>query len=115
MLKRFPTEGFWMLDLKAVVADFDSFERRLGRRGPAAAAALHPVKELAARRRELNLALEQLKKQQSQLNAKVGQLMRTDKSAGEKARAEARAAGESLKQQEEELRSVEAEIDKLLL
>ncbi len=104
-----------MLDLKAVVADFDSFERRLARRGPAAAAALRPVKELAARRRELNVALEHLKKQQGEANAKVGQLMRTDRAAGEKARAEARAIGDTVKQREEELRSIEAEIEKLLL
>ncbi len=104
-----------MLDLKAVVQDFESFERRLARRGPAAAAALRPVKDLAARRRELNVALEQLKKQQSEANAKVGQLMRTDKAAGEKARAEARALGDTVKKSEDELRSIEAEIEKLLL
>ncbi len=40
-----------MLDLKAVAADFDSFERRLARRGEKAAAALAPVKPLALRRR----------------------------------------------------------------
>ena len=36
-----------MLDLKAVVQDFDSFERRLARRGAAVAAQLEPVKKLA--------------------------------------------------------------------
>ncbi len=47
-----------MLDLKAVVQDYDTFERRLARRGEAAVAALAPVKPRAARRRELYVPLE---------------------------------------------------------
>src|SRR6266487_1865485 len=82
-----------MLDLKAVAADPDGFERRLARRSPEAARLLDPVKPLLARRRELNLLLEKLKKEQSTANARVGQLMRTDKVAGEAARAEGRAHG----------------------
>ena len=104
-----------MLDLRAVIQDFDGVERRLGRRGEGAVATLRPVKPLAARRRELNVALEGLKKEQSEANARVGQLMRTDKAAGEKARAEARAKGDEVKRAEEELRAVEAEIEKILL
>ncbi|HYG68523.1 MAG TPA: serine--tRNA ligase, partial [Anaeromyxobacteraceae bacterium] len=104
-----------MLDLKAVVADFEGFERRLGRRGEAAAAALAPVKPLAARRRELNVQLEAQKKQQSEANAKIRDLMRTDKAAGEKARADLRALGDQVKATEAELGTVEAEIERLLL
>jgi seryl-tRNA synthetase len=73
------------------------------------------VKELAARRRELNVALESLKKEQSAANAKVGQLMRTDKAAGEQARAAARALGDQVKAKEEQLQQVEAEIERQLL
>ena len=104
-----------MLDLKAVAADPDGFERRLARRSPEAARLLDPVKPLLARRRELNLLLEKLKKEQSTANARVGQLMRTDKAAGEAARAEARALGDEVKAREGELTVAEAEIEQLLL
>ena len=104
-----------MLDLKAVVSDPEGFERRLARRGPDAAALLAPVKVLAAERRTLNVAIEGLKKKQSEANARVGQLMRTDKAAGEAARAEARAVGDEVKAREKRLGEVESEIEKLLL
>ncbi|HET7753461.1 MAG TPA: serine--tRNA ligase [Anaeromyxobacteraceae bacterium] len=104
-----------MLDLKAVVQDFDTYERKLARRGEAVAAQLAPVKELAARRRELNVLLEQLKKEQSEANARVGQLMRTDRAAGEAARSEARAKGDEVKRHEEQLAAVESEISAALL
>ncbi len=104
-----------MLDLKTVVQDFDGVERRLARRGEGAVATLRPVREMAARRRELNVALEGMKKRQSEANARVGQLMRTDRAAGEAARAEARAISDQVKAAEEELRQVEASIEKVLL
>jgi seryl-tRNA synthetase len=104
-----------MLDLKAVVADPDNFERRLARRGAAAAELLRPVRELAHRRRELNVLLERVKKEQSVTNAKVGQLMRSDRVAGEAARAEARRLGEEVKAEEERLVAVESEIERLLM
>lgn len=104
-----------MLDLKAVIQDFEAVERRLGRRGEGAAAALRPVRTLAARRRELNVALETLKKEQAEANVRVGQLMRVDRAAGEKARGEARAKGDDVRKAEEELRGIEAEIEKILL
>lgn len=104
-----------MLDLKAVAADFEGFERRLARRGEAAVAALAPVKPLAARRRELNVALEGQKKAQSDANAKVRELMKTDKAAGEKARADLRALGDAVKATEAELGTIEAELERLLL
>src|SRR5689334_5002234 len=104
-----------MLDLKAVAADPDAFARRLARRGTDAAALRDPVKPLLGRRRELNVALERLKKEASEANARVGQLMRTDRAAGEEARAKARALGDEVKAREDELRSAEAEIERLLL
>src|SRR5919205_527170 len=104
-----------MLDLKAVAADPDGFQRRLARRSPETAGLLDPVKALAGKRRELNLALEGLKKEQSAANARVGQLMRTDKAAGEQARKKARALGDDVKSREDVLRSVEGEIERLLL
>ncbi|MEI7704218.1 MAG: serine--tRNA ligase [Deltaproteobacteria bacterium] len=104
-----------MLDLRSVIQDFDGVERRLSRRGEGAVATLRPVREMAIRRRELNVALEGMKKRQSEANARVGQLMRTDKAAGEAARAEARAIGDEVKGAEEELRRVEAAIEKVLL
>ncbi len=104
-----------MLDLRAIAADPESFERRLARRGTAAAGLLAPVKPLVARRRELNVALETLTKDASAANAKAGQLMRVDKAAGEEARAEARRLGDEVKGREGELQRIEAELEALLL
>jgi seryl-tRNA synthetase len=104
-----------MLDLKALAADFDAIERRLARRGEGAVAALAPVKPLIARRRELNVALERQKKEQSDANGRIRELMKTDKAAGEKARAALRALGDEVKKTEGGLGEVEAEIERLLL
>jgi seryl-tRNA synthetase len=104
-----------MLDLKAVVADFDGFAARLARRGEAAAAALAPVRPLAARRRELNVLIERQKKEQAEANGKIRELMKADKAAGEKARGELRAMGDAVKASEAELGEVEAGISRLLL
>jgi len=104
-----------MLDLRAVVQDYESFERKLARRGGDAVAALAPVRPLAARRRELNLALEKQKKEQGDANAKIRELAKTDKGAVEGARAALRALGDEVKKTEQALSAVEAEIERLLL
>ena len=104
-----------MLDLRAVASDPEAFERRLARRSAATAALLKPVKDLAARRRELYVELESLKKEQSAANTKVGQLMRTDRAAGEQARAEARRLGDQVKTKEDLVGQIEAEIERLLM
>jgi len=104
-----------MLDLKAVVADYEGVERRLARRGEAAVAALAPVRPLAARRRELNVLLERQKKEQGEANGRIRELMKADKAAGEKARAELRALGDAARASEAELGEIEARIQALLL
>ncbi len=104
-----------MLDLKAVVADYEGVERKLARRGEAAVAALAPVKPLAARRRELNLLIEKQQQAQGEANGRIRELMKTDKAAGEKARAELRVLGDALKASEAERTAVEAQIQALLL
>jgi seryl-tRNA synthetase len=104
-----------MLDLKALAADFDAIERKLARRGEGAVAALSPVRPLLARRRELNVALERQKKEQSEANAGIRDLMKTDRAAGEKARADLRALGDEVKRTEGALAEVEAELERLLL
>jgi seryl-tRNA synthetase len=104
-----------MLDLKAVVADYEGVERRLARRGEAAVAALAPVKPLAARRRELNVLLERQKKEQGEANGRIRELMKADKAAGEKARAGLRALGDAARASEAELGEIEARIQALLL
>jgi seryl-tRNA synthetase len=104
-----------MLDLKAVVADYEGVERKLARRGEAAVAALAPVKPLAARRRELNVLIEKQKKAQGDANGRIRELMKTDKAAGEKARVELRALGDAVKASEAELGEVETRIQALLL
>ena len=72
-----------MLDLRAVATDFESFEKRLSRRGAGAVEALAPVKALTLRRRELNVHLEKQKVEQAAANGKIRELMKTDKAAGE--------------------------------
>ena len=104
-----------MLDLRAVAQDYEIFERRLSRRGEAAVQALAPVRPLAALRRELNLRIERQKKEQNDANAKIREVAKTDKSAVEGARAQLRALGDAVKETEQELASVEAEIARLLL
>ena len=104
-----------MLDLKAVVADFDGFAARLARRGEAAAAALAPVRPLTVRRRELNVLIEKQKKEQGEANAKIRELAKVDKAAVEAKRAELRALGDAVKASEAELTQVEGEISRLLL
>ena len=104
-----------MLDLKAVAANPDEFERRLARRSAEAAALLKPVRDLAARRRELNVTLEALKRDQSEIAAEVGHLMQIDRAMGDSARAEARRLGGEVKKKEELLQAVEAEIERILM
>ena len=95
-----------MLDLKALAQDFEATERRLARRGEAAVAALAPVKPLIGRRRELNVQIERQKKEQADANARIRDLMKTDRAAGEKARAELRALGDEVKKTEQELSAI---------
>ncbi|HET6437592.1 MAG TPA: serine--tRNA ligase [Anaeromyxobacter sp.] len=104
-----------MLDLKAVAADFETFERRLARRGEKAAQALAPVRPLAQQRRELYLLLEKQKKEQGEKNAHIREVAKTDRGAVEGARAALRALGDSVKKTETEIAQLEAEIERLLL
>jgi seryl-tRNA synthetase len=104
-----------MLDLRAVAQDYESFERRLARRGEAAVQALAPVRPLAARRRELNVQIERQKKEQNEANARMREVAKGDKGAIEGARAQLRALGDEVKKSEQELSQVEAEIERLLL
>lgn len=104
-----------MLDLRAVAQDYESFERRLSRRGEAAVQALAPVRPLAARRRELNVLIERQKKEQGEANARLRELAKADKGAMEGARAQLRALGDEVKRSEQELAQVEAELERLLL
>jgi seryl-tRNA synthetase len=104
-----------MLDLRAVAQDFESFERKLARRGEGAVQALAPVRPLAARRRELYVALERQKKEQNEASSKIRELAKVDKGAVEGARAQLRALGDEVKKTEQSLAQVEAEIERLLL
>jgi seryl-tRNA synthetase len=104
-----------MLDLRAVAQDYESFEKRLARRGEAAVQALAPVRPLAARRRELNVQIERQKKEQNEANARMREVAKGDKGAIEGARAQLRALGDEVKKSEQELSQVEAEIERLLL
>jgi seryl-tRNA synthetase len=104
-----------MLDLRAVAQDFEGFEKRLARRGEGAVQALAPVRPLATRRRELNVALEKQKKELNEANAKIRELAKTDKGAVEGARASLRKLGDEVKRTEAELASIEAELERALL
>ena len=105
-----------MLDLKAVAADFEAFERKLARRGEGAVAALAPVRPLALRRRELNVLIEKQKKEQGEANARMKDVAKSgDKAAMETLRTGLRALGDEVKKSEAELATVEAELERLLL
>jgi seryl-tRNA synthetase len=104
-----------MLDLKAVAANPDEFERRLARRSAEAAALLRPVRDLAARRRELNVSIENMKRDQAEIAAEVGHLMQIDRAMGASARAEARRLGDEVKKKEEQLQNVEVDLARILM
>jgi seryl-tRNA synthetase len=104
-----------MLDLKAVAADFEGFERRLARRGEKAAQALAPVRPLALRRRELNVALELQKKLLTDANARMRAHAKEDPAILQGTRMALRALGDEVKGLEAELARVEEELGRLLL
>jgi len=114
--RQFARGNTHMLDLKAVAADFEGFEKKLARRGEGAVAALAPVRPLALRRRELNVLIEKQKKELNEANGRMKEIAKAgDKAALEQFRAGLRALGDEVKKSEAELGTVEAELERLLL
>ncbi len=101
-----------MLDIRQVTADPESFARRLARRGKETR--LSEALKLDARRRELIGKTDALRSDKSNLEK---EMRSADKKSPEFAafRERMREDGEAIKNLEEELKSVEAELDEIML
>ncbi|HEY0839242.1 MAG TPA: serine--tRNA ligase [Vulgatibacter sp.] len=102
-----------MLDLKYVIANLDEVARKLSRRGPGVD--LAPIQRLSARRLELLRESEALRQQQNAANDRMKALAMEGGEAMATARAELKERSNRIKALEEELGSIDAEIEQALL
>ena len=101
-----------MLDLRWVVANLEETKRRLSTRGPAAAAALSPIEQLAAERKALIQATETRRAEQK----KASEQMRTLRGEEQaRLRAELKTISDEVKEKERCLKEVEDQIEAALL
>jgi seryl-tRNA synthetase len=101
-----------VLDLRWVVANLDEARRRLSTRGPAAAAALAPIEQLAAERKALIQGTESRRAEQK----KASEQMRTLRGEEQaRLRSELKAISDEVKEKERRLKEVEDQIDAALL
>ena len=101
-----------MLDLRWVVANLEETKRRLSTRGPAAAAALSPIEQLAAERKALIQATETRRAEQK----KASEQMRTLRGEEQaRLRAELKTLSDEVKEKERRLKEVEEQIEAALL
>lgn len=101
-----------MLDLRWVVANLEETKRRLSTRGPAAAAALSPIEQLAAERKALIQATETRRAEQK----KASEQMRTLRGEEQaRLRAELKTISDEVKEKERRLKEVEDQIEAALL
>jgi seryl-tRNA synthetase len=101
-----------MLDLKWVVANLDEAKRRLGTRGEATAAALAPIEQLAAERRQLILASETQRAEQKKASEQMRSLKGEEQA---QLRARLKTLSDEVKGKEAALKEVEAQIEAALL
>ena len=101
-----------MLDLRWVVANLDEAKRRLSTRGPASAAALAPIEQLAAERKTLIQATETRRAEQKRASEQM-RTLRGEEQA--RLRAELKALSEEVKEKERRLKEVEDQIEAALL
>ncbi len=101
-----------MLDLKHVAAHFDEVAAGLARRG--GALDLGPFRNLMTQRKELYVALEGIRRQQSEANAQIQKLAKTDPKAIEPLRASLKTVSQEIKDKEGKLKDVEGALEKLL-
>jgi len=101
-----------VLDLRWVVANLEETKRRLSTRGPAAAAALSPIEQLAAERKALIQATETRRAEQK----KASEQMRTLRGEEQaRLRAELKTISDEVKEKERCLKEVEDQIEAALL
>ncbi|HEX5043657.1 MAG TPA: serine--tRNA ligase [Candidatus Polarisedimenticolaceae bacterium] len=96
-----------MLDLNLVREQYDLVAEGLGKRGQAEA--LLPVRDLDARRRALLVEVEGLKKARNESSKKIGEVVRAGGDAAA-AREEVRRVGERIGRLEDELGTVQSEL-----
>jgi seryl-tRNA synthetase len=102
-----------MLDLKHLAQNFDEVVARLKRRG--GNLDLSKVTELIAERKKLIVESEALRAKQNAANDEIKKKAKEDPKAIEALRGEMREISQKVKQQEERLKEVEAELEKILL
>ncbi|MBI5502414.1 MAG: serine--tRNA ligase [Deltaproteobacteria bacterium] len=104
-----------MLDPKSVVENLDAVKAGLGRRGPAAVAALEGLEPLVARRRELLHDVEDRRAKHKAASKSLGAFKDKSSPEFETVRQELRAAGDEIKALETELERSVAELEAVLL
>jgi seryl-tRNA synthetase len=104
-----------MLDARYVADHLDEVRTGISRRSPGAAEALGGITELSAKRRELIAGSEALKAQRNAANQQMSALAKSDRAGFEAKREELKKLGDQVKQLEEQLTAIEAEIEERLL
>ena len=102
-----------MLDLRYVAQNFDGVVQRLRTRG--GELDLATFQRLVQQRRTLHIELESLSHRRNQANEQMKKKMSQDPSALEKLRSEMRAVSQEIKDKEAQLRTIEEELDRILL
>jgi seryl-tRNA synthetase len=104
-----------MLDARYVADHLDEVRTGLLRRSPGVAEALEGITELSAKRRDLIGKSEGLKAKRNAANEQMSALAKSDRTAFEARRDELKTLGAEVKQLEEQLTAIEAEIEERLL
>ena len=102
-----------MLDLRYVAQNFDGVVQRLRTRG--GELDLATFQPLVQQRSTLHIELESLSHRRNQANEQMKKKMSQDPSALEKLRSEMRAVSQEIKDKEAQLRTIEEELDRILL
>jgi seryl-tRNA synthetase len=103
-----------MLDLRWVTENTDEVRAMLARRGPAAAALLDRVADLARQRRQVTTELERLRARRNEASAAMTKLDKKSEEFGRR-REELRALGDRVKALEDEIARIERELEPQLL
>ena len=104
-----------MHDIRAIVQNPEQFEKRISRRGKMQEQ-LSEVLALAKERRELNVALEQVRQEQAKANQQMKTLAQAGDRAGiESARTILREQADKLKASEDRVKLIEERISALLM
>lgn len=102
-----------MLDIKRVLDSFDEVAAKLQRRGEGVD--LAPIRALAERRKALAQSVQELRTEQRQANERMRELAQQGPEALAEARESMRALSARIKEQDDELRQVEADLEGQLL